>query len=76
VTSFGALLVAVRGLPTPIDYAAVYNGAEQSTYDSANVKSEQLVYAPTHSKAVDYHVSWHENIGQCTGFYLTCNCEF
>jgi hypothetical protein len=76
VTSFGALLAAVRGLPTNIDHAEVYTGNEQSSHDSEYVKPEQLAYAPTYSKDVDYHVSWHENIGQSTGFYLNCKCEF
>jgi len=75
VTSFGALLAAVRGLPTHTDYASVYTGTEPSTYDSAYVKQEQLAYAPTYSKAVDYYVSWHANVGHCTGFYLTCICD-
>jgi hypothetical protein len=76
VTFFGALLAAVHGLPTHIDYASVYTGAEPSTYDSAYVTQEQLAYAPTYSKAVDYYVSWHAIVGHCTGFYLTCICDF
>jgi hypothetical protein len=57
VTSFGVLLAAVCGLPTHIDYASVYTGNEPSNYDSAYVKQEQMAYAPTYSKSVDYYVS-------------------
>ena len=62
MTSFGALLAAVRGLSTNIDYASDYTGTAPSTYDSAYAKQEQLAYAPTYSKAVDYYVSWHANV--------------
>ena len=75
MTSFGALLAAVRGLPTHIDYASVYTGTETSTYDSAYDKQELLAYAPKYSKAVDYYVSWHANLGHSTVFYLTCICD-
>ena len=75
MTSFGVLLAAVRGLPTHIDYASLYTGTEPSTYDSAYVKQEQMAYAPTYSKAIDYYVSWHANVGHCTGFYLTFICD-
>ena len=68
MTSFGTLLATVRGLPTDIDYASVYTGNEPSTYNSAHVQQERLAYAPTYSKAVDYYVSWHANVGHCTGF--------
>jgi hypothetical protein len=75
VTSFGALLAAVRGLPTNIDNASVYTGNEPSTYESAYVKQEQLAYAPTYSKAVDYYVSWHANVGHCTVLNLAYKCD-
>lgn len=57
MASFGTLLAAVRGIPTHTDYASLYTQSEPSTYDSAYVKSEQLAYAPTHAKVVDYYVS-------------------